>query len=159
MSRKIDNIILLTTIFYLVIGATLSLLSFLSNSSLIVLNQKSILTEFAHIDYFSFFKTGLICLFISSFILYIGTTFCLMVLNLKMFIIEKWIVIITKIFSSISIIIPMTLTFSKEQFNVATTFVSFIALFSFAVPKTFQSKSSNAKVNVENTDRKNDESY
>ncbi|HFM7358674.1 TPA: hypothetical protein ACG81C_000801, partial [Enterococcus faecium] len=63
MSRKIDNIILLTTIFYLVIGATLSLLSFLSNSSLIVLNQKSILTEFAHIDYFSFFKTGLICLF------------------------------------------------------------------------------------------------
>ncbi|HFM5934180.1 TPA: hypothetical protein ACG8BR_002746, partial [Enterococcus faecium] len=89
----------------------------------------------------------------------IGTTFCLMVLNLKMFIIEKWIVIIAKIFSSISIIIPMTLTFSKEQFNVATTFVSFIALFSFAVPKTFQSKSSNAKVNVENTDRKNDESY
>ncbi|MBS7524886.1 hypothetical protein LGVB_00525 [Lactobacillus gasseri] len=71
-----------------------------------------------------------------------------------MFIIEKWIVIIAKIFSSISIIIPMTLTFSKEQFNVATTFVSFIALFSFAVPKTFQSKSSNTKVNVENTDRK-----
>ena len=138
MSRKIDNIILLTTIFYLVIGATLSLLSFLSNSSLIVLNQKSILTEFAHVNYFSFFKTGLICLFLSSFILYIGTTFCLMVLNLKMFIIEKWIVIIAKIFSSISIIIPMTLTFSKEQFNVATTFVSFIALFSLLFLKLFK---------------------
>lgn len=48
---------------------------------------------------------------------------------------EQYTYTTAKILSSVSIIIPMTIVFNREQFNVVTTYLSFLALFSFAVPK------------------------
>ena len=41
---------------------------------------------------------------------------------------------------SLSFLIPMILVLTSEQFQIATTFLSFIAIFSFIIPKEFINK-------------------
>lgn len=48
--------------------------------------------------------------------------------------------------AAISVILPLTIVLSKEQFNVLTAYISFIALFSFLIPDDIRNKYKSKKL-------------
>jgi|SRR5699024_1931163 len=112
------------------------LLIFLISKWVAPIAKDSIVSDFMSIDYFQFLKVGFFCLF-----------FCLLVSSIMIGLysrlfgfsknIETIFQLCTKLSCSISIIVPLMFVLTKEQFNVVTTFVSFLALFSFVIPKDF----------------------
>lgn len=150
LKSRINKIYLSTFLFFL----GFSFLSYLLNSiggkayvNSPTFNKESILYELMKFNYYSFLKIGLLCLVITSFIIYIGFSFCVNFCKMNAVRLEQYTYTTAKILSSVSIIIPMTIVFNREQFNVVTTYLSFLALFSFAVPKF---RNNNADSNATN---------
>lgn len=143
MTNRVMRIVFSSCLIFLFLAIFITALYSLTKLPLVEINENSILYELKNIDYFSFFKIGLLCLFISAFIVYLVTAFCLVTSRYEDSSIERWATYLAKSLSAVSIIIPMTITLSKEQFNVATTYLSFLALFSFVMPKIKERKSNN----------------
>lgn len=146
MRKKFNYILTATLTIYIILFITLSFLSSIKKIPFITLNKNSILKEFNNIDYIAFLKLFSVCVLISCVIIFIVAKTCWTMLNKNQRDVENIAIFLIKITSSISIIIPMTVTFSKEQFNVAATYLSFIALFSFVLPKRNKSNFDNKEL-------------
>lgn len=107
-------------------------------------SSESIINDILVIDFKLFYKIGFLTLF---------STFGLAsVANITMmtFLSEdttaKILFILFKFSLVLSVVIPMLFVLTKEQFNVVTTIVSFLALFSFMIPKNILNKLKENKV-------------
>lgn len=99
----------------------------------------SILANLNSIDYFLFFKIFSV-VFIISVALIIGVHAILVISDYEEEKSDKIFFILIKISTSASLIIPMIICLTSEQFSVATSFLAFLALFSFILPKEFTNK-------------------
>ena len=123
------------------IGAIFFCLNFVSFSLSQIgfnISESSVINDLIYIDYKLFYQIAFLT-FMATFSLagavtYIGMFF------LSELQINKILLIMMKFASITSLIVPMLFVLSKEQFNVLTTIISFLALFSFIVPKEILKK-------------------
>lgn len=113
----------------------LKLINYLSE----YVREDSVMTNLNSIDYLLFFKIFSI-VFIISIALIIGVHAILVISDCEEEKSDKIFFILIKISTSASLIIPMIVCLTSEQFSVATSFLAFLALFSFILPKEFTNK-------------------
>lgn len=99
----------------------------------------SILANLNSIDYFLFFKIFSV-VFIISVALISGVHVLLTISEYEEKRSDNILFVLIKLSTSASLVIPMIICLTSEQFSVATSFLAFIALFSFILPKEFTDK-------------------
>lgn len=102
-------------------------------------SEDSLINDLTKINYADFYRIGFVCLLVFSAILSIINMVLMFTISESASF--KILVPLLKISLALSIVIPMVFVLTKEQFNVITSLVSFLALFSFLVPKKFFKKS------------------
>ncbi|MEQ7221431.1 hypothetical protein ABQD56_09765 [Vagococcus fluvialis] len=102
-------------------------------------SEDSLINDLTKINYVDFYRIGFVCLLVFSAILSIVNMVLMFTISESASF--EILVPLLKISLALSIVIPMVFVLTKEQFNVITSLVSFLALFSFLVPKKFFKKS------------------
>lgn len=95
--------------------------------------DNSIYHDLSGIDFLNFYRISFLCLVI--FISSIGIATLILRFFIKETLLVSLLTIMFKVSMLGSLLTPMIFTLSKEQFNVVTAVISFIALFSFVFPQ------------------------
>lgn len=103
------------------------------------ISENSLINDLSQIDYLNFYRIGFISLLTFSAILSVANIILTFTVSETMS--AKILIPLFKTSLVLSIVVPMLFVLTKEQFNVITTLISFLALFSFIVPKKFFKKS------------------
>ncbi|MDT2809159.1 hypothetical protein P7H43_01465 [Enterococcus asini] len=125
----ISLLVIICIITYLAIG----LIIFFSNQ--ISFNKEaSVINELEKIDYGLFLRVGFATLLVSGTISSVISQIIYFVFKLSEDQLSNLVLRFFKIVAALSVVVPMIFALTKEQFEIATTFISFIAIFSFVMP-------------------------
>lgn len=131
--RLMLNFILLLVIACIFTYLSISLIIFFSN--MFSFDKKAtVISNLEKIDYGLFLKTGFATLLCSATIFSIISQITYFVFKLSENQLSNLILRFFKISAALSVVVPMIFTLTKEQFDVATTFISFLAIFTFVMP-------------------------